>query len=138
MRGARMLIRGQHMADSRMSETVLVGKFRDGTDPDTKEATRVLVEQRYPAADDTSPDAGKARIRWGSREVSNSQATGSPVAMQEPYLSVPFGTARFFTDDEVECSASPDPLLVGRRFKISGAAAAGQVSAYRYPLEELS
>ena len=129
MRGARMLIRGQHMADSRMSETVLVGKFRDGTDPDTKEATRVLETERY---------TGKGRIRWGSREVSNSQATGSPVAMQEPYLSVPFGTARFFTDDEVECSSSPDPLLVGRRFKISGAAAAGQVSAYRYPLEELS
>ena len=129
MRGARMLIRGQLMADSRMSETVLVGKFRDGTDPDTKEATRVLETERY---------TGKARIRWGSREVSNSQATGSPVAMQEPYLSVPFGTARFFTDDEVECIASPDPLLVGRRFKLSGAAAAGQVSAYRYPLEELS
>ena len=129
MRGARMLVRGQHMADSRMSETVLVGKFRDGTDPDTKEATRVLETERY---------TGKARIRWGSREVSNSQATGSSVAMQEPYLSVPFGTARFFTDDEVECSASPDPLLVGRRFKLSGAAAAGQVSAYRYPLEELS
>lgn len=129
MRGARMLIRGQHMADSRMSETVLVGKFRDGTDPDTKEATRVLDTERY---------TGMGRIRWGSREVSNSQATGSPVAMQEPYLSVPFGTARFFTDDEVECNASPDPMLVGRRFKISGAAAAGQVSAYRYPLEELS
>ena len=129
MRGARMLVRGQHMADSRMSETVLVGKFRDGTDPDTKEATRVLETERY---------TGNARIRWGSREVSNSQATGSPVAMQEPYLSVPFGTARFFTDDEVECIASPDPLLVGRRFKLSGATAAGQVSAYRYPLEELS
>ena len=125
-------------ANSRMPETVVVGKFTDGTDPETLEPTRVLVEQRYPAAGDTSSDAGKARIRWNSREVSNSQATGSPVAMQEPYLSVPFGTARFFTDDEVECSASPDPLLVGRRFKISGASAAGQVTAYRYPLEELS
>ena len=116
-------------AESRMFETLLVGRFRDGIDPDTKDATRVLEAERY---------TGKGRIRWGSREVSNSQATGSPVAMQEPYLSVPFGTARFFTDDEVECSASPDPLLVGRRFKLSGAAAAGQVSAYRYPLEELS
>lgn len=126
------------MADSRMSESVVVGSFRDGTDPATGEPTRVVVEQRYPAEGDTGPDAGMARIRWGSREVSNSQATGSPVAMQEPYLSVPFGTARFFTDDEVECVGSTDPLLVGRRFKISGAAPAGQVSAYRYPLEELS
>lgn len=129
MRGARMLARGQQMADSRMSESVLVGKFRDTTDPDTLDPVREIDVKRY---------EGKGRIRWGSREVSNSQATGSPVAMQEPYLSVPFGTTRFFTDDEVECSESPDPLLVGRRFKISGGAGAGQVSAYRYPLEELS
>ena len=112
-----------------MLDKVLVGKFRDGTHPVTKDATRVLETERY---------TGKGRIRWGSREVSNSQATGAPVAMQEPYLSVPFETARFFTDDEVECIASPDPLLVGRRFKISGGASAGQVTAYRYPLEELS
>lgn len=116
-------------ANSRMSETVVVGKFTDGTDPVTLEPSRVLEQERY---------TGMGRIRWNSREVSNSQATGSPVAMQEPYLSVPFGTARFFTGDEVECSASPDPLLVGRRFKVSGNATAGQVSAYRYPLEELS
>lgn len=137
MRGARMLLRGQKMADSRMSETVLVGRFEDGTD-EAGDATRVIVTQRYPVDGDERPEAGEARIRWNSREVSNSQGTGSPVAMQEPYLSVPFGSPRFFTDDEVECSASPDPLLVGRRFKISGSAAAGQVTAYRYPLEELS
>ena len=122
MRGARMLVRGQKLANLRMSETVIVGRFTDGTDLVTLEPTRVLVEQRYPAVGDTSSDAGKARIRWNSREVSNSQATGSPVVMQEPYLSVPFGTARLFTDDEVECTVSADPLLVGRRFKISGAA----------------
>lgn len=129
MRGARMLIRGQKLANLRMSETVIVGKFRDGIDPDTNDATRVLEQERY---------TGSGRIRWNSREVSDSQTTGSPVAVQEPYLSVPFGSTRFFTDDEVECTASIDPLLVGRRFKISGAAGAGQVSAHRYPLEELS
>lgn len=116
-------------ANSRMSDSVAVGSFTDGTDPDTGDPIRVLEQDRY---------AGMGRIRWNSREVSNSSTTGSPVAMQEPYLSIPFGSPRLFTDDEVECTGSPDPLLVGRRFKISGAAAAGQVSAYRYPLEELS
>lgn len=116
-------------ANSRMFETVVVCSFRAGTDPVTGDPTRVVETERYD---------GIGRIRWGSREVSNSQATGSPAAMQEPYLSVPFGTARFFTDDEVECVASSDPLLVGRRFKVSGGASAGQVTAYRYPLEELS
>lgn len=116
-------------AESRMTETVLVGIFRDGTDPETGDATHIIETERY---------EGIARIRWNSREVSNSQGTGSPVAMQQPYLSVPFGTSRFFTDDQVECNDSPDLLLVGRRFKISGTAAAGQVTAYKYPLEELS
>ncbi|WP_447948216.1 DUF6093 family protein [Microbacterium maritypicum] len=116
-------------AESRMDEVVLVGRFKDGTDPETGDPTRMMETERYD---------GIGRIRWGSREVSNSQATGSPAAMQEPYLSVPFGTARFFTDDEVECTGSTDPLLVGRRFKVSGGASAGQVTAYRYPLEELS
>lgn len=115
-------------AESRMDDVVLVGRFKDGTDANG-DATRVVETKRYD---------GIGRIRWGSREVSNSQATGSPAAMQEPYLSVPFGTARFFTDDEVECTGSTDPLLVGRRFKVSGGASAGQVTAYRYPLEELS
>ena len=124
-----VLQRGRVLAEARMTDSVAVGTFVDGTDPETGDPTRVLVESRY---------SGMGRIRWNSREVSNSQATGSPVAMQEPYLSVPFGTARFFTDDEVECTGSPDPLLVGRRFKISGAAGGGQVTAYRYPLEELS
>lgn len=115
-------------AESRMSETVLVGRFRDGTDPATGDPTRVIEAERY---------TGIGRIRWGSREVSNSSATGSPVGTQEPYLSVPFGTARFFNEDEVECTASDDPLLVGRRFQVQGAPVAGQVSAYRYPLTEL-
>lgn len=115
-------------AESRMVETVLVGRFREGVDEVTGDPTRVIDVERY---------LGKARIRWGSREVSNSTAIGSPVGTQEPYLSVPFGSPRFFNEDEVECTASPDPILVGRRFQIQGAPVAGAVTAYRYPLTEL-
>lgn len=115
-------------AESRMAETVTVGLFADGTDPVTLEPTRVLVEARY---------SGKGRLRWGSREVSNSDGPSMPVAVQEPYLSVPFGTARLIVDDEVHCTASTDPLLVGRKFRVSGNPVAGAVTAYRYPLEEL-
>lgn len=115
-------------AESRMTETVAVGVFTDGTDPVTFEPSRVLVESRY---------AGIGRIRWGSREVSNTTGPSMPVTVQEPYLSVPFGTARFFDDDEVHCTASTDPLLVGRKFRVSGSPVAGAVTAYRYPLEEL-
>lgn len=112
-----------------MTEKVTVASFEEDTDPDTLNPIRVQAETRY---------IGIARIRWGSREVSNSQATGSPAAMQEPYVSVPFGSPRLFTGDEVVCTGSEDPVLVGRRFKIAGAASAGQVTAHRYPAEELS
>ena len=129
MRGLRMLQRGREMAESRMSETVTVGLFRDGTDPATGDPTRVLVEERY---------TGRARIRWNSREVTNASGPGMPYTIQEPFLSVPFGTPRFFDDDEVHVSASvADPILVGRHFRIQGDAIAGQTSAHRYPLEEL-
>ena len=114
-------------AESRMTDAVEVGLFADGVD-EAGDPTRTLVTERY---------TGIGRIRWASREVSNSSSTGSPASMQEPYLSVPFGTARLFIDDEVVCTASEDPLLVGRTFRVQGAAAAGQVTAYRYPLEDL-
>lgn len=115
-------------AESRMTDVVQVGRFVDATDPVSGDPTRVLDVERY---------EGMARIRWGSREVSNSDVVSSPVGTQEPYLSVPFGTARFWADDEVLVTGSSDPLLVGRQFRVQGAAIAGQVTAYRYPLTEL-
>lgn len=129
MRGERMLARGRRMAESRASEIVTVGTFRDATNPDTGDDIRIPVTTRY---------IGPARIRWNSKEVTNAVAPSMHVAVQEPYLSVPVGTARLFPQDEVVVTDSIDTLLVGRRFRVQGAAAAGQVTAYRYPLEELS
>lgn len=115
-------------AESRMTETVTVGLFRDGTDPVTLAPTRTLVEKRY---------EGPARIRWGSREVTNANGPSMPVTVQEPYLSVPFGSPRFFDRDEVRVDGSPDAVLVGRVFAVQGDAVAGQVTAHRYPMREL-
>lgn len=128
MRGARMLARGQRMADERMTERVDVGLFTDGNDA-SGNATRVLKTERY---------TGQARIRWGSREVTNANAPSMHVALQEPYISVPVGSTRLYPLDEVHITESVDAILVDRRFRVQGAAAAGQVTAYRYPLEELS
>lgn len=114
---------------SRMTETVTVGLFRDGTDPDTLEPVRVLVDHRY---------TGPARIRWTGRGVTNANGPAMPVTVQEPVLSIPFGSPRLFDRDEVHITASADDqMLVGRRLAIQGDAIAGQVSAHRYPLTEL-
>lgn len=115
-------------AESRMTETVTVGLFRDGTDANG-DATRVLVEERY---------SGPARIRWTGRGVTNAQAPAMPVTVQEPVLSVPHGSPRLYDRDEVLITASTaDPILIGRQVWIQGDAIAGQVTATRYPLTEL-
>lgn len=114
-------------AESRMREVVQVGSFRDGVDEATGDPTRVLVTERY---------SGPARVRWGSREVTNANAPLMPITVQEPYLSVPFGSP-LLRDSEVLVTASEDPVLVGRRFRVQGYPVAGQVTAHRYPLEEL-
>lgn len=116
-------------ANSRMSESVTVVAFEDGTDETTGDPIRVPVLVRY---------TGIGRIRWNSREVTNANGPGGPVTVQEPYLSIPFGSPRLFDADEVLVTASTsDPILVGRTFNIQGDAVAGQSTAHRYPLTEV-
>lgn len=115
-------------AESRMHESVQVGRFEDGVDEETGNPTWELVTERY---------SGIARIRWGSREVTNADAPSMPVTVQEPYLSIPFGSPLLRDNDEVLVTGSGDPILVGRRFRVQGYPVAGQVTAHRYPLEEL-
>lgn len=110
-----------------MFETVEVGTYTDGVATDGS-PTHVLEDARY---------EGKGRIRYGSLDVSNSDGAGSPVVVQSPYLSVPYGSPRLHDGDGVHVTASTDPLLVDRWFTVAGAAGAGQVAHYKYPLSEL-
>lgn len=124
----RALGMGRRLAVSRMTETVVVGLFKDGTD-ENGDATRVLVTERY---------SGIARLRRAGRNVTNAQGPAMPVTVQEPVLSIPYGSPRLFDRDEVHVVASTDDeLLVGRALAIQGDAIAGQTTAHRYPLTEL-
>ena len=117
----------QAQAKSRMTDTVTVGLATDGTDEDGN-ATTTITTTRY---------TGPGRVRWASRDVANAESPGMPTAVQEPYLSIPFGSPRIYVGDTAIVTASTDPLLAGRTLRVTGNAAAGLVSAYRYPLEEL-
>ena len=121
-------------ANSRMTESITVGTFEDGTDSETFEPTRTPVITRY---------EGLGRIRYASLTTSAS-ATGSdqigqPVVVQSPYLSIPHGSPRLYEGDEVVVVASTaDALLSDRRFQVAGNATIGQTTAHRYPLTELT
>lgn len=117
-------------AESRMTETVVVGLYTDTTDPVTLNPVRTLTTERY---------SGPGRIRYVSSVVGEPTGPGGPISEQAPVLSVPAGSAEIHDGDEVEVSASSaDSLIVGRRYQVTGVAAAGQVTANRYRLKELS
>ena len=121
---------GRFTARSRYTETVIVGAFRDGTDPVTGEPTRVLVEKFY-------EDIGQ--IKFGAATVSDSVSASQPVGTQSPILKVPVLAFIFPRLAEVKVAASSsDPGLVGRMWTIDGAPESGQVTAHRYPLKELT
>lgn len=130
MRGEGLLRRGRRLASERMSEAVTAGTFTDGVDPETGDAIRVPDVERY---------AGPARVKYPTATVSDRDGTGQVVQSQDLILSIPNGSPRLFEGDEVVVNSSTaDDLLVGRAYRIDGSAQAGQTSAARYPLVELS
>ena len=122
---------GRRMAESRMTETVTVGVYTDGTDPDTGDPTRVLSDSHY---------VGVGQIKYPSASVSETSGSGQQVASADVVLKVPVESAPDVrAGDEVLVSASTaDGSLVGRRFRVKAWPQSGQVTAHRFPLEELS
>lgn len=117
-------------AETLMTETVTAGIYVDGVDPGTKRPTRELVTSRY---------AGKAQIKYPTDAVSESDAAGSPVAAQSIIVKFPHGSPRLYEGDEVHVTASSaDDLLIGRAYRITGSAQAGNTTSHRYPAEEIS
>ena len=120
---------GRSLANKRMTETVTIGLFQMVTDPATLKPTRTVVTQRY---------SGPARVKYPASAVTDAnQAT--LVAVQRVEVSIPSGSTQCFEGDEVVVTASTvDPLLVGRVYTVKGSADAGQTTAARYPVEEVS
>lgn len=121
---------GRARAMSIMTETVVIGLYKDGTDPVTGDATRVLKEKRY---------EGIGRVKYPTLNVSTADAPGQTVSAQDITVSIPSESPLCFEGDEVEVIASSsDPTLVGRHYAVKGAPQAGQTTAARYPVTQLS
>ena len=122
--------KARYRLESRMTETVQAGPYRDGTDPDTGDATHVLVEAFCD---------GKGRIKYESLTVSDSDTSSQVVASQRLILSIPTDSPRLQEGFGVRVTASTsDELLVGRFYSVEGSPESGQTTSHRYPLKELS
>lgn len=125
-----MLARGRARADQGMTETIRAGIWRDGTDPETGDAVRVLVTEHY---------SGPAQVTYPSTTVSITDATAQRVASQAPVIKVPVTAAILPEGDTVDVEdSSADIKLIGRRYTIEGAPQGGQTTSHRYPAKELT
>jgi hypothetical protein len=122
--------KARYKLEQRMTETVQVGPYKSGTDPDSGDATHELTSTTY---------AGKGRIKYETTMVSDSDGSSQTVAFQRLILSIPTGSPRLHDGDGVTVSASlSDGLLVGRFYTVEGSPESGQTTSHRYQLRELS
>lgn len=126
------LTMGRGMAESRNTET-LTFYVSNGISPNPD--TLVDVESR------TNLHVGiPGRVKFPTATVSESSAVGQSVASQSVIVSVAVGATPLVRTDHfcIVTGSAVDPGLIGRKFRIQGMPASGQVTAHRYPVEEVS
>lgn len=117
-------------AESRMTETVTVGRFEHVRPPGELDTVLTLVETFY---------SGVARVKFPFASSSVKAPAGQQLAETKVVVSVPHGTVGFPTGVVVRVDSSlADVGLVGRMFRVDGSAQSGQTTAHRYPVVEES
>lgn len=119
---------------TRMTELIRVGTSVDSTDPETGDAITQLVDVVY-----GGDEGAIGQIKYVAESVQNSSGTGQTIALQRPVLKVPTTAPRLDEGRTVYVvSSRVDGLLAGRVYTVAGSPDAGQSTAHRYPLTELS
>ena len=121
---------GRRMAESRMTESVTVGRFEWVRPDGALDQVLTLVETFY---------AGPARVKYPSASASTKNPVGQQLVETSIVLSLPAAADVVPTGAlcRVDSSGS-DVALLGRKFRVDGPAQAGQTTAHRYPVVEES
>lgn len=117
-------------AESRMTETVVFFTEALGEDPETLQPVTV----------ETVVASGvRARLRSAARDPRDVPFAGQEPVVSKLVLSVPFGSVRVGPSVFVRVTASDaDEGLVGVKVRTLDFPTMGQVSAWRYPVEQVS
>lgn len=119
---------GRAMAESRMTETVTVGRFEKVRPPGSLDPVLTLVETFY---------SGVARVKYPSASSQVKAPAGQQIAETNIVVSLPSSSGSVPTGATVVVdSSAADSSLVRRRFRVDGPAQAGQTTAHRYPVVE--
>lgn len=119
---------GRRLAAQRFTETVtfFTSALSDATFPPTKVET--VVAAGIPA-----------RVKVTSSVVSEKQIAGQAPAVMQREVHVPVGSVAVGPSVMIRVTASTaDPGMVGRVFRTGMRSGVGQVTVWRYPVEEVS
>lgn len=117
-------------AESRMTETVTIGRFELVRAPGSLDTILTLVETYY---------SGIARVKYPYATSLSKVPAGQQLVETSIIVSVPYGTRPIPTGAIVRVDASAaDAALVGRVLTVDGQAQTGQTTAHRYPVVEES
>jgi hypothetical protein len=121
---------GRVHAEARMTETI---RFYSVTGTVVNPTTLVSVDTTVEHYN------GPARVHYPTSAVQQTDPGNQFVALQDLTISIPASSAAVPADAIGVVSASTtDASLVGRKYRVKGAPAAGQVTAHRFPVEEIS
>lgn len=121
---------GRRMAAQRFTETVTFFTVARGEDPVTLQPVDV----------ETVVVAGvPARVKVTSSVASDRELAGQAPAVMQREVHVPVGSVTVGPSVMVRVTASTaDPGMVGRVFRTGMRSGVGQVTVWRYPVEEVS
>ena len=121
---------GRAQAEARFTETFDFFTAVEGIDPVTLEPTSV----------ETPLTAGIAgRLKFTNTQGNEAESAGQYPVIGRREVHVGVGTVLALPGTLVRCIASTaDVGLVGRVFRVADRPAGGQVTAYRYPVTEVS
>lgn len=122
--------RARELAEARFTETVTFFTEDDGTDPITLQPAKIEAVVKADV---------RARLRSASRESRDVEIAGQEPVASKLILSVAVGAIRVGPSVFVRVTASEiDEGMVGAEVRTTDFPTMGQVSAWRYPVEQVS
>lgn len=122
---------GRAQAESRFTETFTFFSSLRGVDPDTLEDADIETDLYTEVP---------GRVKYPTLTVSDSSAVGQTFATQDVNVHVAVGAVPLVHENHF-CRvtwSTVDPGLIGRKFRVKGSPASGQVTAHRIPVEEVN
>jgi len=119
---------GRRMAETRFTESLRFFTMVEGTDPDTLEPTTV----------ETVIGTVPGRVKVTAVQGRDAESAGQYPVVSHREVHVAVGAVEAVPGVFVRVvSSSVDAGLVGRVFRVSDRPSMGQVTAWRYPVEEV-